>query len=228
VASWTDSELILLAKLSNAAYEPDARPMVTSLGCQFVDQFGGEQCQVTLAKWADRAVIIFQGTRVGKNPDIAELWDDVDSTPTSVDGCDVHRGFWDPLLALWPDIEAKLPATGPRLITGHSLGGVRAHLAKHLCPEADVVSFGAPKGASAKFWYQVYQGEPPTRVVHEQDFAPTWPPLLYSQPGDQLWLHNGEMISVTHRYGLCTSVADHSIDRGYIPALEHLMAPALV
>lgn len=223
MTDFSPSDLLLLAELSSAAYLTTgaaAAAAVESLGLSFVAQVGAESCSALIVRWGGTPVVAFQGTRVLENADLDELWDDVDCTPMNLGhGMIVHEGFWRPLSDIWPEIGRLLP-NRPCIITGHSLGGVRAHLARRFWPYAEVVSFGAPKGANGMAWIA---DSPPTRVVFERDFAPVWPyDGPYVQPGPMLWLHNGQMIETTARQGLALSIEDHSIDNAYIPALKKL------
>ncbi len=225
---WSPADLLMLARFSDAAYLTDARQAVEALGATFVAQIGGDdgQCQALLLRWGAYAVVALQGTRVEKNASLPELWDDLDGMIVVLpDGTRVHAGFWNPLVAVWPLVQARLPQGQP-LLTGHSLGGVRAHLARAQWPGAEVVSFGAPKGADDGFWQKHYPEKPPTRVVYERDFAPGWPlDGPWTQPAAIDWLHDGKLIEAQTRPGIDISVPDHSIDNAYIPALQALQRP---
>ncbi len=219
------TDLLQFALVSDAAYLSDARNTVEALGMTFIAQLGSPECQALVARWGGLSVVAIQGTRVLEQFSIPEVWDDLDGDIISLsDGTRVHGGFWNPLVALWPRIQPLLPAGTP-LLTGHSLGGVRAHLAKALLPEAEVVSFGAPKGGDDAFWTKHYPTAPPVRIVYERDFAPAWPfEGPFTQPSIIGWLHGAQMIEAQKRPGSSFSVTDHSIDLSYIPALRRLKA----
>jgi hypothetical protein len=222
---WSPASLLTLARFSDAAYLTDARAAVEALGGTYVAQMGGDegQCQALLLRWGGFAVVALQGTRVEQNISLPELWDDIDGMIAALpDGTRVHAGFWDPLAAVWPQIAAAVPEGQP-LLTGHSLGGVRAHLARALWPNAEVVSFGAPKGADDAFWQRHYPNTPPSRIVYERDFAPGWPwDGPWTQPAAIDWLHDGKLVEAQTRPGIAISVSDHNIDTAYIPALVAL------
>jgi hypothetical protein len=216
------ADLLMFAKLSSAAYMIDDKAAVAALGMHWVGQVATAQCQATVCTWGGYAITALRGTQVTTNLSIPELFDDIDNDVLSLaGGARVHRGFWLPLAELWPQIDAIMPPGQP-LVVGHSLGGVRAHLTKSILPEAEVVSFGAPKGADDAFWSAAY-GSPPLRVVHEADFAPGFPyDGPWTQPADLTWLHAGAVHLVPKRPGWCISAEDHYIDTGYIPAIEAL------
>ena len=226
--NWSTSDLLLLAKVCEAAYLADSRAAIESLGLVYVTQVANIECQATIASWGGYTIVAFSGTHVGTDPNLLQFLDNLDGRVVELgSGVRVARGYWEPMAALWPDISARL--IRQVLITGHSLGGSRAHLAKIYQPSAQVVSFGAPRCAGEEFWWLAYPDGPPTRVVHEKDFAPGWeaPSLTFhaSQPGPMTWLHNGLMVyPVYRRPGSDLSISDHSISGGYIKALEALVS----
>lgn len=224
---FSNMDLLKLAQLSNATYAiADNKDVVESIGMQYVMDIKDHSCPVTVAKWGNYKICSFQGTRVTKNLDINQLWDDINGTIVSLDDMRVHCGFWTPMANVIPQIISVMDQLeGNTLITGHSLGGVRSHLAKAFFPNAQIVSFGAPKGADDIFWKRYYPDYPPTRVVHENDFAPGWPyDGPWTQPSKLTWLHNGIISLVEDRgSGMQISVSDHSIENGYIAALTKLV-----
>jgi len=220
------ADLLKLAQLCNATYIlPDNKTVVESLDMTYVADLMDKSCPVTIALWGGFKVCAFQGTRVIENLDIVELWDDVNGNIVHLDGMRVHAGFYKPLAEMMPNvINIMNTLPGQPLITGHSLGGVRSHLAKAFFSTAQIVSFGAPKGADDAFWSHYYPDYPPTRVVHEKDFAPGWPyDGPWTQPSKLTWLHEGNISIVENRgSGMQISISDHSIDKGYIAALTLL------
>jgi hypothetical protein len=222
IGDFSSDDLLIMAKLSNIAYMTDPKAAVEQLGLTFVAEVGSAECQATIATWGGFAVVAIRGTQVGGgNLSIPELYDDIDNDVMKIPHFGrVHKGFFLPLKEIWHLISANMPLLQP-LIVGHSLGGVRAHLAKYYSPSAEVISFGAPKGADDAFWTECYT-EPPIRVVYENDFAPGWPwDGPWTQPADVAWLHSGKLDMVTKRPGWCVSAQDHSID-AYIVALSKL------
>lgn len=224
IGDFSPADMLTLAQLSNAAYMANASQFVAELGMHYVAQVGNDSCSALIVTWGGYAVVAIQGTRVLENASLPELYDDLDGCIVHLPEGRVHAGFWDPLLDMWEKVESALPYGLP-LVTGHSLGGVRAHLAKALWPTAQVVSFGAPKGADDAFWKEHYPDRQPVRLVYEHDFAPAWPyEGPFTQPAKIQWLHNGGVTEVQNRPGLAFSVSDHSIDQSYIPALQRLAA----
>ena len=239
---------LMLARLSAAAYliaETDLRAAVAALGLTYKARIASGECVAVIIaedlgeKFGEHPIVCFQGTRFAENTDLSEIWDDLDDgTIDLANKSDpfrgkVHAGFYRPLAALWPEIREALPDVSvPVTLTGHSLGGVRAHLAMGLCLDdgraCTAVSFGAPAGADEAYWE--HPGIPPTRYVHGRDFAPAWPFQLidreWVQPGRMMWLNHGLLVEVDRRPGLDLSVADHDIG-AYIAAIEPFVAPDL-
>ena len=228
----TDAQILLrLAKLSAAAYlisETDVQAAVTALGYTYICRIGNPDIVAVVCSEGQEGIVAYQGTRFLENTDPQEIWDDLDNGRVDLGEIGVvHSGFWRPLAEQWPDVRKALHdanITGPVTFTGHSLGGVRANLALRLARDAwmecNAVSFGAPKGASAKFWDTV--GPPPVRVVNRHDFAPLWPMLNpdLTQPEPMVWIDQSNRLEqVIGWHGLFPSVVQHDID-AYISALE--------
>src|ERR1700758_3547290 len=231
-----DTQILLrLAKLSAAAYliaEADLIAAVEALGYTYVARLATDQCVAVIVSeeydGVTEIILAFQGTRFAQNTDPEEIWDDLDDGVVDLGQAGkAHRGFYAPMLAMWPDIMQAIPA-GCKLLTltGHSLGGVRANLALRLAHDAGfspvAVSFGAPKGADKTFWDQL--GIVPTRVVNRHDFAPLWPLAdeRWVQPEPMAWLNKtGALEMVVGWRGILPSIADHDIDN-YIASLEAL------
>ena len=221
---WNVGDILTLAKLASAAYLLDSEPAVTALGMTYLGQPGTPECQATICSWKGWSVVAVRGTQVtGSEVSVPELLDDIDFTPIAIPGGSrVATGPFFPFMNLWGSI-GPLMGPGKPLFVGHSLGGIRAHYGPFFRPGADVVSFGAIKGADNAFWTYIYPGNPPLRIVHEDDFAPGWPwDGPWGQPSDLAWLHAGTLAVVPKRPGLDVSISDHFIDTGYIPAIEAL------
>lgn len=230
--SWRTADVLLMARLSSLAYEVDPDRLaagVNALDLGFIAVVSIPERTAVIAEWGDSVVLCFQGTRVTENTSLPEIWDDLDGDPLPGPWPGrVHAGFFRPILDLWPRICSVLPPGKPIVYTGHSLGGVSAHLAGTLLPGA-VVSFGAPKGADDAYWNESYPppAVPPLRIVHERDFAPDWPEFgpWRQPPGAMAWLHNGSVQRVNARTTWPdVSVCDHSID-AYVAALAALVEP---
>lgn len=226
------SDLLLLARLAALEYTVNVDQIaqgVNALGLGFIAQVGSDECQALVADWNGRPVVCFRGTQVLQNTSFPELGDDLEvHRMGSPIGGTVHVGFWRPLAALWPEIAAVLPSVPP-VFTGHSLGGVRAQLAPALLPgrPTETVSFGAPKGGDSAFWQALGTRPSFARIVHEEDFAPEWNPLLPWSTHPQVdigWLHNGRLYRVPQRTTwINESIADHSVDL-YVNGLAALAA----
>ena len=228
--------LLRLAKLSAAAYlidETAVQSAVSDLGYAYVARVATEDCVAVIVIDGDEAVVAFQGTRFMQNTDPQEIWDDLDDGAVDLgDKGRVHKGFYAPMISLWPEIVGALPVGITKLtFTGHSLGGVRAGLA--LRPAKDVgydpvaVSFGAPKGANKAFWDALDIS--PIRVVHKHDFAPLWPLVdpRWTQPDPMTWISPaGRIEQVIGWRGLIPSVGDHSVDK-YIASLQAMIGASL-
>lgn len=224
IGVWSVSDLLMFARISSVEYMADDKAAVTALGMRYVGRVGNSQVQATVAHWGGYTITAIRGTQVGNGQtSIPELFDDVENDVLALPGgLRVHKGFWEPLADIWGQIDA-LGCVGQPLTIGHSLGGVRAHLSKHLRPESEVVSFGAPKGADDAFWRAAFPEYPPLRVVHDDDVIPGWPwDGPFTQPADVAWLHGGALKLVPKRPGWNVSVMAHFIDTGYIAALEAL------
>jgi len=227
---WSIADLLLLAKLANASYDLDTQQSFTALGTTWIEQFGNDQCQCTVAQWGGYSLVVIRGTQVGSDPSLPELWDDIDpGTVTTAAGNLLCAGFWRPLAALWPVVAPAMPPGQP-LVVGHSLGGVRAHMARFLCPSAEVVSFGAPRGADPDAWLEAYPVLAPTRVVNRADFAPAWEPFNgwnwdCTQPGPMQWIdfQNNFVVCESRPIGDDLSIPDHDIVKGYIAALAAML-----
>lgn len=230
--NWLISDVLAFARMSSAAYGSDSKDATNAAapGVEWIGQVGNDQCQATIARWGGLALLVFRGTQFGGlNTSLPEVWDDIDPGSVELDGgLKVHAGSWGPMISLWPDIEKLMPPGQP-LVIGHSLGGVRAHQARALLRNAEVVSFGAICGANDAFWWWAYDGDYPLRVVHENDFAPDWKEP-WVQPGPMLWLRGGGAVKAYARAGVSTTILDpvavdaHSIDKQYVPALEKVVA----
>lgn len=90
-------------------------------------------------------IVIFRGSS-----DILDWWEDFSALPVNDPALGmVHQGFWKPLQALCPQIDAVL--TQPKtIILGHSLGAARACLyGAHRTvlgkPPSEIVIWGCPK-----------------------------------------------------------------------------------
>jgi hypothetical protein len=212
---------LLCCRLSSFAYldvPADIAMAVATLGLDFKGLFGeASECQAIVCADAAGDIVAIRGTQFVEQTSLRDILANFDGRPLALkDGGVVHRGYFAPLEEAWPDIETVLGA-GALTITGHSMGGARAHLARHFAPHAEIVSFGAPKCAGTSFYARAYSdGYQPLRFVNERDFAPAWPflgPWEKHPPGAAVWLRHGSAIAVPSRGGVNTEEADHPIER---------------
>lgn len=237
--------LLRLAKLSAAAYlvDPDEiAGAAEALGFGFValvdNGAGGTDqgdCQaLVLEDGAGGTAVCFRGTQVTSHFSPTELLDDLLCTTTHLGGgITAASGFWQPLANTWPAVARLLKGNGKVTLTGHSLGGCRAQLARLFLPvtaPVDVVSFGAPAAASPTFWTEAYGPDcwGLTRVVAEHDFAPDWGEAVgWTQPAaDFLWLRSsGATLFRGERPGIDLSIGDHDVEGSYIRLLQAICMP---
>lgn len=215
-------------RVSNLAYmDPGAAQTAAlkSIGLDLVGRFDSDDCHITIAREPGQWWVTIAGTHFTDADDVEqwkrEFGDNIDARSVKIGNLGIaDEGYYGPLAELWPSVQRTLPAvenlSDPVRITGHSMGGVRAHLCRLLfAPETncEVISFGAPKGADATFWQSIYGTRPPLRVVCEADFAPTWPEFgPFGQPGPMLWFHGGTAETVDVRHGIEASVPNHMPD----------------
>jgi hypothetical protein len=222
---FSNTDLLVLANISAGAYLANNETFLTQMDAKLVTQIPDETCPITIATYGGYKICAFQGTSLGHN--ILEVLDDLDGSIVALDDMRVHAGFWNSMAFRMPLIREMMDKLeGDYLITGHSLGGVRAHLAKAFFPEAQIVSFGAPKGADDMFWKRYYPSYPPIRVVNNHDIVPVLPPDgPWTQPAKLTWIHDGIIELTEKRKGLLQdSISDHFITTGYVAALEKLVA----
>jgi hypothetical protein len=220
------AELSQLAQLCNVAYGDNAEKRAAAaeaLGLPVVASYETEDHQAIICRATDgRNILAISGTRFSDG-NLAELFDDAFVLPSFANP-DVMAGFHrgNAELYRWA---LKTVVTRIDTITGHSLGGSRAHLAPLWLPSdsiGKIVSFGAPKAATEAYWVRFTT--PLTRVVHGRDLWAGWPLLPpWTQPEPMLWLHSGQAVEYTEKQwpgGLLPS--DHSITAGYCRSLAAL------
>ena len=94
-----------------------------------------------------------------------------DGAPTAAR---VHRGFQRACTGMWPLLKPHLPASGPLLLTGHSLGGGTATLLSLQCHaaglEPELITVAGPRLGDAAFatYYRERCGEA-VHLVHNAD-----------------------------------------------------------
>lgn len=231
--------MLLCARLSSAAYlmaDSAIDAAIVPLGCRVLGRVVTAERVALVVEHGHAVYVVWQGTRVTDNTSLPEIWCDLATDLVEMPGGGrAVRGFVDPVLRVLVAVDRIVrDKTIPITHTGHSLGGVSAHVAyvvfKMLGRPTRAVSFGAPKGGDAAFWAPADTGEI-SRVVRLQDFAPEWPwidhitpPWTHDavQPGPMLFLSGKTLALATSRPGLVhLSVSDHS-DARYVEDLTAL------
>jgi dienelactone hydrolase len=146
---------------------------------RMVDTFNRDGTQGFLAARDDdkMAVLAFRGTE----KDIKDIKTDLKAITIEVGGSKVHKGFYDSLQSIKPEIQLavdNLIQDGYSLfITGHSLGGALALVAtKYILPDSPgaCYTFGSPRVASSDFGDDIKT--PIYRLVNAADIVPRVPP----------------------------------------------------
>jgi hypothetical protein len=137
--------------------------------------------------------VAFRGTA-----DLRNWLTDLDCELTRVGSCRVHRGFYEAMKAVEPDLVTRLAEMqDARLwVTGHSLGGALAMLwalwaAQSGYDIAGVYTFGQPRAGDAAF-SRLYDSKLRActwRSVHAEDVVPRVPWLLgrYRHAGHEVF-----------------------------------------
>jgi hypothetical protein len=218
------TDLLLLARLCNLAYvdsEPVRVKSADALGIIYLATYETVDHRAFLATQRDRTILVLCGTRFSDG-NWRELFDDEDLLPASANPA-VMAGFHRGCAEMFGWAREKAPQIDT--VTGHSLGGARAHLSPLWLGPKEIVSFGAPKCGTATYWKN--SATPLIRVVHEHDFAPAFPFISeFIQATPLLWLHDGKIVEAQEAEWFGDSLADHSIQDGYVKALEALTPAA--
>ena len=102
--------------------------------------------------------------------------------------CDVHRGFYQAVLAIRDNITAEVKSIQEQLdgqeyqvvVAGHSLGAALSHLAGmelyHEGIDCSVINFGMPRVGTADYAIFADEKISTLRYVHHQDNVPHLPP----------------------------------------------------
>ncbi len=235
-------EFLLACRYALVAYstsEVHIQEQCEKMNSKLVGSVNNGNCYAFVARrltsLGDTQILGIQGTEfIPGDHNLYQVWSDLSIIPQYVGGFGtgaphdmyVHSGFYDDLAALWTQIEPLLDYSLPIWICAHSLGAVRAVLARFLIPMTTFVritNFGSPKGANPAFWNYVANNSNTKieRVLAERDFAGDWQPLLpYEHPVEHFyWIHNNTINLVTERDWLNLSFDDHSILNSYIPKL---------
>jgi hypothetical protein len=153
-----------MSRLSYCAFErhPAARQRVKDVAAAIgfeikeTNLFAVAKAQGFLALANDLAVLAFRGTEITSATDVLT---DIDAVKKSWDvGGEVHKGFGDAALEIWPLVSPALDAARGRLLfTGHSLGAALATLAaslyrsSHTKRDVGLYTIGSPRCGDAAF-----------------------------------------------------------------------------
>lgn len=223
---WT--RLALLARVASAAYVRDtleAEKAFDVLGMQFVTILGNGQCYVTVARWDGRIVLAIRGTQVVSGFSLAQLLDNervgyADTLVGPLRRGAAMDGYYTPLANLYRKLEQFID--GPPIVTGHSMGGVRALLMAALLPndiDLEITAFAPPKGATKELWESSFAGRSaPLLVGRANDFAPNHPIAAsvihgYCQPDAILDIGEAPPRFLAEWPVLDESIADHDVDK---------------
>jgi triacylglycerol lipase len=147
-----------MAKFAKIAYykKQDHSPNVESIKAELsdidskflsVDGFNAKSSQGIVIKHENFVVAVFRGT-----DEISDWLDNLNVVPTSGPLGEVHVGFYNALMDIWPQMKSTIrsfrrTAVGqpdrPLWLTGHSLGGALAILAAATLIDADETFYGA-------------------------------------------------------------------------------------
>lgn len=230
-------EFLEAARLSAAAYVDDRaarEAAIAALSLSAVDTYeNGDHRALLCGDGRGRFVLVLCGTRFSDG-NLHELFDDEDVLPVELPfGLKVMAGFHAGMADLYKWALDRLPAAAPIELTGHSLGGARAHLAPLFIDPPrirQITSFGAPKAANRAYW-ATYAGVPLRRVVNGRDLWAGYPWLGdWVQPAPLYWLDarpsgGAEILTTTEdRWPGGIRAGDHSIDSGYCKNLAAIAA----
>ncbi len=173
-----------LAEVSTLVYadEEFVRSRLARAGLAEVKFFDKVSTQCVVASNGKFAIVAFRGSEIWKkrekidlNQMVADLKADVDIRLTDWQpGGKVHRGFWEALTEVWPDLLPYIRALDDKgckiWITGHSLGGALATLCGGLYGNIQgVYTFGSPWVGNEEFkqhvTVKVY------RIVNSEDIV---------------------------------------------------------
>jgi len=141
-------------------------------------------------------IIAFRGTQ----PDsLRDILIDANIRPTRWDGPGwVHKGFWNGLQAILPQVNAWLGgrAVSRLTLTGHSLGAALATLLAGLHTDAALITFGSPRVGNADF-AAAFTGRSVKRFVDTTDVVTGVPPAPYKHLAGQHYIDPRGVVRVT-------------------------------
>lgn len=187
-----------MCKLSYAG-EAEITAALSKWGFGGIDHFPNESLYACVASDDHTVVIAFRGT-----DDPRDWLVNSDAAPQSVPHGVVHRGFYQGMKDLYPEVATAATAHGADeknlWLTGHSLGGALAAafayetLAEGSLRPAGVVTFGQPLLADAALGAHLSDqlGGNYVRFVNERDVVTRVPPG-YAHFGKLIWFHEDKL-----------------------------------
>lgn len=175
-----------LACASNLAYEDSAiiEPMVRQWGFDHYRFVQEKETQAFVCGNANLVLLLFRGTEARN---LKDWHTNVMLKLVSGPAGEVHRGFWEALMGIWPKLQDALSesrtAQQPLWLGGHSLGGALALLAgarlqlQEQIPVQGVYTFGQPRAGNYSFaraFDQAFEGRG-IRFINNNDIVPHVP-----------------------------------------------------
>ena len=194
----TAGALARMCKLSYAS-EAEINAALSEWGLPKVSHFRNGSLYACMASDDDTVLIAFRGT-----DDSKDWLVNADATPQPVRHGMVHRGFYQGMKTLYPEMVAAAADHGAEnkhlWITGHSLGGALAvafayeSLTEGRVKPAGLVTFGQPLFADSALGAYVSDqlGGNYVRFVNERDVVTRVPPG-YVHFGKLIWFHDGKL-----------------------------------
>jgi hypothetical protein len=187
-----------MAKLSYAS-ESEINAALFKWGFGKISHFPKGSLYAWVASDDHTVLIAFRGT-----DDPKDWLVNTDAVPQSVPHGIIHRGFYQGMKTLYPEVAAAATAHGAEKknlwITGHSLGGALAvafayqSLVEGRLRPAGVVTFGQPLLADSALgaYLSGQLGGNYVRFVNERDVVTRVPPG-YVHFGKLIWFHGGKL-----------------------------------
>jgi hypothetical protein len=198
--------LLEAMKRANAVYQDSddmAKQAFESIGCKLLGRYSDHFHQAVVCITPDNSYeICISGTRVTDGTiaqTIADLSEDVYFYPHDIgQGAKVAKGAYFKLDEVFTWALSFIPETEMIQISGHSLGGQRAHLTPLFVPIdriKSIYSFAPPKAANKKYWEQYENlNDVIFTVVCEDDPWFAWPwkfdELEHPEFNELIWLHD--------------------------------------
>lgn len=192
-----------LAQICNLSYsgQEEVDAAFARWGFGKVNQFQSASLYACMASNDQTVVIAFRGT-----DDLKDWLVNADVAPLPVPQGVIHRGFYEGMKTLYPQLVAAAGAHGVDKkhfwITGHSLGGALAVAFAYECAAqgrlkpSGVVTFGQPLLADSALggYLSGALGGNYVRFVNERDVVTRVPPG-YVHFGKLVWFHEGKLVT---------------------------------